>query len=165
MFWVYFNVLLVWQIQRKSFQYTLGNLQASWFSTLKKVYVSSTCNCFICKVITNPDEIGVANVFLLCHYSCLPFTPRRAWITTWSVCLICKSPLYLFFFVSHLPCDIPPFHPVSPEWIPPFPPLTTLASDILGASQGFANGNTACPLPRTKCHFPSFLLRDCSHTS
>lgn len=116
-------------------------------------------NCFICKAIRNPDEIRVANTFLLCHYSCIPFTPRQAWITTWPACLICKFPLYLFFFVSHLPCDTTLIHPVSPEWNLPFPPLTTLAFDILAASQGFATGNTACPLPRTKCHFSSFLRR------
>lgn len=114
-------------------------------------------NSFICKVIINPDEIRVANVFLLCHYSCIPFTPQQAWITTWPACFICKSPLYLFFFVSHLPCNTTLFHPASPEWNLPSPPMTTLATDLIGASQGFAIGNTACTLPRTKCHFPSFF--------
>lgn len=73
------------------------------------------------KVITNPDRIWVLDVFLLQRYSCfsIPFTPQWAWITTSPPCIICKSPLYLFFFVSHLPCDILP--PSLPLCVSSFP--------------------------------------------
>lgn len=119
-----------------------------------------TCSCFNCKVITNPGEIRATN--LLCHHSGIPITPRRAWITTWPACLIFKSPLYLFFFVSHLPCDTPQFPPVSPEWILPFPPLTTVAPDILSASRGFTIGNTACPPEELNAISPPcFCVGDC----